>query len=243
MKLANRLKDLRIEKGLSQAALADIVGRTQQAVGKWEVGKSEPDSATLSKLATYFNVTTDYLIGKTDNPHGTPFAGQSPGNFLTFAGQAEADQKVGHTQGLAAVSAAALSGDIPTNKGGALAAAGLGMTGVALGGLGAVAGAGAAIPLAVAGAISSAIFRYLFSHKPHLDTIIEKVDDAEVIDNIAEDVVTRLAEPEESKMVSQYRTLSDEDKKVVQRLIDSLAPEKEEPKEDGDIPKNGGTEQ
>ncbi len=47
-----------------------------------------------------------------------------------------------------------------------------------------------------------------------------------------------LVEPEESKMVSQYRTLSDEDKKVVQRLIDYLAQEKEEPKDDGDLLKN-----
>jgi repressor LexA len=32
-------------------------------------------------------VTIDYILGKSDNPHGTPFAGQIPGHFLTFAGQ------------------------------------------------------------------------------------------------------------------------------------------------------------
>ena len=72
MTLAQRLKDLRSEKGLSQSALADILGRTQQAIGKWEVGKSEPDGATLLKLSAFFNVTTDYLLGKSDNPHGAP---------------------------------------------------------------------------------------------------------------------------------------------------------------------------
>ncbi len=52
--------------------MADILGRTQQAIGKWEVGKSEPDGATLLKLSAFFNVTTDYLLGKSDNPHGAP---------------------------------------------------------------------------------------------------------------------------------------------------------------------------
>ena len=68
MLLSQRLKELRAAKGLSQAALADILGRTQQAIGKWEVGRSEPDGATLLKLAAYFNVTTDYLLGLTDTP-------------------------------------------------------------------------------------------------------------------------------------------------------------------------------
>ena len=73
MLLSQRLKELRAAKGLSQAALADILGRTQQAIGKWEVGRSEPDGATLLKLAAYFNVTTDYLLGLSDQPQGTGF--------------------------------------------------------------------------------------------------------------------------------------------------------------------------
>ena len=71
MTLAQRLKELRTNKGISQSYLADILGRTQQAVGKWEVGKAEPDTATLSKLASYFNVTTDYLLGLSDQPHAS----------------------------------------------------------------------------------------------------------------------------------------------------------------------------
>lgn len=75
MLLSQRLKELRNRKGLSQSALADILGRTQQAIGKWEVGKAEPDGATLSKLASFFNVSVDYLLGRTDQPHDP--AGQS----------------------------------------------------------------------------------------------------------------------------------------------------------------------
>lgn len=72
MLLPQRLKELRNSKGLSQSALADILGRTQQAIGKWEVGKAEPDVPTLLKLATYFNVTIDYLLGRTNNPRSFP---------------------------------------------------------------------------------------------------------------------------------------------------------------------------
>lgn len=63
MSLSQKLKDLRKAKGLSQAALADILGLTQQAIGKWERNKAMPDYDTLKKIASYFNVTTDYLIG------------------------------------------------------------------------------------------------------------------------------------------------------------------------------------
>lgn len=63
-----RLKMLREKAGVSQQKIADIVGVTQQAVGKWETGKAEPDLATVAKLAEYFNCSTDYLLGKSDDP-------------------------------------------------------------------------------------------------------------------------------------------------------------------------------
>jgi transcriptional regulator with XRE-family HTH domain len=64
-----RLKMLREKAGVSQQKIADIVDLTQQAVGKWENNKAEPDLATVAKLAEFFNTTTDYLLGKTDDPH------------------------------------------------------------------------------------------------------------------------------------------------------------------------------
>ena len=112
MLLSQRLKELRAAKGLSQAALADILGRTQQAIGKWEVGRSEPDGATLLKLAAYFNVTTDYLLGLSDHPHGEPFAGQSGKNFLDFADQPHAPagqsgkQSLGSAEGAVSIDVA-----------------------------------------------------------------------------------------------------------------------------------------
>ena len=60
---AQRLKELRKLNGLSQAALSSLLGVTQQAVGKWETGRSTPDPQTLARVAAYFKVSTDYLLG------------------------------------------------------------------------------------------------------------------------------------------------------------------------------------
>lgn len=67
---AERLKNLRKSHGIqTQAELAERLGVTQQAVGLWERGKNMPDYEILKKLATMFNVSTDYLLGKDDNPN------------------------------------------------------------------------------------------------------------------------------------------------------------------------------
>lgn len=60
------IKSLRTEKHISQRELAAAVNLTQQAVAKWEKGISEPDSDTLLKLADYFGVSVDYLLGRSD---------------------------------------------------------------------------------------------------------------------------------------------------------------------------------
>ena len=65
---AQRLRTLRKENHISQAALAGELQVTQQAVGKWETGRSTPDPATLTRLAEYFAVSTDYLLGLADMP-------------------------------------------------------------------------------------------------------------------------------------------------------------------------------
>lgn len=64
--LPERLKNLRKEASLTQQQLANIVGTTQQNIGFWETGRQHPKNPSLVKLANYFNVTTDYLLGKTD---------------------------------------------------------------------------------------------------------------------------------------------------------------------------------
>ena len=51
---------------MSQAELASLLGVTQQAVGKWESGKSSPDPTTVAKLAEILDTTADYLLGLFD---------------------------------------------------------------------------------------------------------------------------------------------------------------------------------
>lgn len=72
MSFSSRLKSLRSSHHISQAALAEILGVTQQAVGKWEVDKATPDYATLCNIAKHFQVSADYLLGNTDAPSHPP---------------------------------------------------------------------------------------------------------------------------------------------------------------------------
>ncbi len=58
------LKRLRQEKGLTQSSVAEQLGVTQQAYANYESGKRQPDNTTLKKIADYFNVTVDYLLGR-----------------------------------------------------------------------------------------------------------------------------------------------------------------------------------
>lgn len=60
---AQRLKTLRKERRISQSALATQLNLTQQAVGKWEAGKSTPDPQTLKKIADILEVSADELLG------------------------------------------------------------------------------------------------------------------------------------------------------------------------------------
>lgn len=62
----NRLKELRIDKNLSQAKLAELFNISQQAVSHYEKGARDIDSSLLRNLAVFFNVSTDYLLGISD---------------------------------------------------------------------------------------------------------------------------------------------------------------------------------
>lgn len=62
-----RLKRLRELKGISQKELANELGNiNQQTISNYEVGVREPDIQTLIKLADYFGVSIDYLVGRCD---------------------------------------------------------------------------------------------------------------------------------------------------------------------------------
>jgi repressor LexA len=62
--LSEKLKTMRTNKGLTQLDIANLLGVTQQAVGKWERGLSAPDYDALVKLSNLYHVSTDYLLGQ-----------------------------------------------------------------------------------------------------------------------------------------------------------------------------------
>ena len=66
MEFKDRLKELRIDRGLSQMQLAKALNLSQSAVAKWELGKTEPTASAIIAVAKYFNETTDFILGVTD---------------------------------------------------------------------------------------------------------------------------------------------------------------------------------
>ena len=68
MTFPDRLKELRSERGISQVALAKVVGRTDRAFRKYESAEIEPTLSVLIALADYFGVSLDYLVGRSDDP-------------------------------------------------------------------------------------------------------------------------------------------------------------------------------
>ena len=64
----DRLKRLRNEAGLSQEQLAERLQLSRPAIGHYETGFRKPDLDTLQCIARFFDVSTDYLLGRTDDP-------------------------------------------------------------------------------------------------------------------------------------------------------------------------------
>lgn len=65
------LKELRERKGITQSEFSRDMGVAASTVGMWEQGRRAPDSETLIKIANYFGVSVDYLIGNPHLPGGT----------------------------------------------------------------------------------------------------------------------------------------------------------------------------
>ena len=62
----NRLKQLRLERGLLQSDIAKVIKKSERIVGFYETGERDMNTETLSTLADFFNVSIDYLLGKND---------------------------------------------------------------------------------------------------------------------------------------------------------------------------------
>ncbi len=65
--LGKRLKALREKKGISQKFVATKIGVNNSTLSGYESGYREPDGETLLRLADFYEVTTDYLLGRSNN--------------------------------------------------------------------------------------------------------------------------------------------------------------------------------
>lgn len=63
-----RLKEIRLERGVSQVKLAIDLNLNQNSISRYENGVREADYQTLIAIADYFQVSLDYLLERTDNP-------------------------------------------------------------------------------------------------------------------------------------------------------------------------------
>lgn len=66
MQFGDRLKELREEKELKQAELANLFNISPSTIGMYEQNRRTPDFALLNSIADYFGVSIDYLLGRTD---------------------------------------------------------------------------------------------------------------------------------------------------------------------------------
>lgn len=63
-----RIKELCEQKRLQQKQVAQDLGIAASTMSQYATGSREPDFGTLNRIADYFGVSTDYLLGRTDNP-------------------------------------------------------------------------------------------------------------------------------------------------------------------------------
>jgi transcriptional regulator with XRE-family HTH domain len=64
-----KLREIRKSRNISQLKLAMDLNMSQNTISRYETGEREPGINELIKIADYFHVSVDYLLGRTDNPN------------------------------------------------------------------------------------------------------------------------------------------------------------------------------
>lgn len=93
----NVFRDIRKRRGVSQKELGESVHVSQTSISQWETGKTYPDVNTLVKLADFYGTSTDYLLGRTQNPLSmipgdTPYVECTPFERSLLESYRKADQ-------------------------------------------------------------------------------------------------------------------------------------------------------
>lgn len=86
-----RLKELRNQKNMTQDELGKILNVSGKTIGTWERDSRQPNIETINALANYFNVSTDYLLGRKEDSKTTNDDKQVD---LTGIGQKEDEEKI-----------------------------------------------------------------------------------------------------------------------------------------------------
>ena len=87
--VGERMKELRVNARYSQKQLADLCETTQASIGRYETGLAEPPLEKLLWYANFFNVSLDYIFGRTDNPKGMTQSKDALKSMLTDEGSVE----------------------------------------------------------------------------------------------------------------------------------------------------------
>ena len=86
---AERIKQLRKKKGISQSELAEVIGVKNNTVSTWERGTRKPDFEALNLLSDYFEVSFEYILGSSDKEEARVKPTQDELNELALAALAD----------------------------------------------------------------------------------------------------------------------------------------------------------
>lgn len=89
-----RLKELRESKGMTQEFLAELLNVSRQSIGVYENNNVDPGINTLVKIADIFNISLDYLLGRTDEKYNISLLDKDTKEFLLKIHELAKDYKI-----------------------------------------------------------------------------------------------------------------------------------------------------
>lgn len=94
LKIGNRIRQVRESRKLSMQEFADRIGLSRSMVSYYESNKKKPSIKSIEKIASVLDVTTDFLIGKTDSFDGDDVTDKNVKDFLSKFEKLDEDQQV-----------------------------------------------------------------------------------------------------------------------------------------------------
>lgn len=89
-----RIRQLRLERKISQMQLASAINSSQASITDWELGKKEPRPEMLIAMADFFDVSLDYLCGRSDVPYIVRSYITRNGEVICFTTETPSDQQI-----------------------------------------------------------------------------------------------------------------------------------------------------